>query len=184
MPPKTARFLQVWSKERPYERRNTQKNVGSSTGGGRLSAPQADVSCLLAGLCGDRLGPGVGLSRLRKISSLAYRRLPQHHPRKPRVPSFSTAWLWPSLDGIFASAIILGGKFYFELPQLTYAGLGLLIAASVWNSWPQRAAKASFCSACVPAEAGFNQGNTHGEPLHEAQNRALVARSASTPSTR
>src|SRR5260370_30710120 len=95
----TAGFLQVWSKERPYERRNTQKNVGSSTWGGRLSAPQADVSCLLASLRGDRLGSGVGLPGLHKISSPADRRLPQPHPRKPRVPSFSTAWLWPSLDG-------------------------------------------------------------------------------------
>ena len=79
----------------------------------------------------------------------------------------------PLWMGIFASAIILGGKFSFELPQLTYAGLGLLVAASVWNSWPQRAVKASFCSACVPAEAGFNQGNAQGEPLHEAQNRSV-----------
>jgi mercuric ion transport protein len=88
--------------------------------------------------------------------------------RASRRQGYGPLWM-----GIFASAIILGGKFYFELPQLTYAGLGLLIAASVWNSWPQRAAKASFCSACVPAEAGFNQGNTHGEPLHEAQNRSV-----------
>src|SRR5260370_14018755 len=95
----TAGFLQVWSKERPYERRNTQKNVGSSTWGGRLSAPQADVSCLLASLCGDRLGSWIGLPGLHKISSLAHRRLSQHHPRKPRVPSISTAWLWPSMYG-------------------------------------------------------------------------------------
>ncbi len=88
--------------------------------------------------------------------------------RASRRHGYGPLWM-----GTFASAIILGGKFYFELPQLTYSGLGLLVAASVWNSWPQRAAKASFCSACVPAEAGFNQGNTQGEPLHEAQNRSL-----------
>lgn len=64
-------------------------------------------------------------------------------------------------------------QVYFELPQLTFAGLGLLVAAAVWNSWPQRAAQASFCSACVPAEAGYNQGNPQGEPLHEAQNRSV-----------
>jgi mercuric ion transport protein len=88
--------------------------------------------------------------------------------RASRRHGYGPLWM-----GIFASAIILGGKFYFELPQLTYAGRALLVAASVWNSWPQRAAKASFCSACVPAEAGFNQGNTLGEPLHEAQNRSV-----------
>ena len=88
--------------------------------------------------------------------------------RASRRNGYGPLWM-----GIFASAIILGGKFYFELPQLTFAGLGLLVAASVWNSWPQCAAKASFCSACVPAEAGFNQGNPQGEPLHEAQNRSV-----------
>ena len=88
--------------------------------------------------------------------------------RASRRRGYGPLWM-----GIFTSAIILGGKFYFELPQLTYAGLGLLVGASVWNSWPQRAAKASFCSACVPAEAGFNEGNPQGEPLHEAQNRSV-----------
>lgn len=72
-----------------------------------VALPGVGVSLLPKLMCpacwpayaGIGLGPGVGLPRLRKISSLANRRLPQHHPRKPRVPSFSTARLWPSLDG-------------------------------------------------------------------------------------
>lgn len=38
--------------------------------------------------------------------------------------------------GLLAAAVILTGKFYFEAEPATYAGVGLLVAASVWNSWP------------------------------------------------
>ncbi|MGI8741600.1 MAG: MerC family mercury resistance protein [Bryobacteraceae bacterium] len=72
--------------------------------------------------------------------------------------------------GIVAAAVILTGKFYFDSTQAAYAGVGLLIAASVWNSWPRRAATAPFCSACVPAEAGFTHRNVQGEEIHEKQN--------------
>jgi hypothetical protein len=79
----------------------------------------------------------------------------------------------PLVMGLFASAAILSGKFYLDAIQLTYAGLGLLVAASVWNSWPRRAAKAPFCSACAPVEVGSITGNAQGENQHEAQNRSL-----------
>lgn len=52
--------------------------------------------------------------------------------------------------GIAAAAMILIGKFYFDAERATYAGVGLLIAASVWNSWPRRAAVGPFC--CVPQQ--------------------------------
>jgi hypothetical protein len=38
--------------------------------------------------------------------------------------------------GLLAATVILMGKFYFDVPQAAYIGVGLLIAASVWNSWP------------------------------------------------
>src|SRR6266849_8884169 len=47
--------------------------------------------------------------------------------------------LGPLWMGIAAAALILGGKFYLESTPTTYAGVGLLIVASVWNSWPRRA---------------------------------------------
>lgn len=68
----------------------------------------------------------------------------------------------PLWIGLLASGTILTGKFYLNVSQLTYAGLGLLISASVWNSWPRRAAKAPFCSACVPAEVGSSVRNAQG----------------------
>lgn len=75
--------------------------------------------------------------------------------------------MWLSL---VAAAVILSGKFYFDTAQATYAGVGLLIAATVWNSWPRRAATTPFCSGCVPAGAGFNQRNAQGEQIRETQN--------------
>ncbi len=59
--------------------------------------------------------------------------------------------------GVVAAAVILAGKFYFDVTQATYAGVGLLVAASLWNSWPRRAAVAPSC--CVPAGVGFTQKN-------------------------
>jgi glutaredoxin len=59
----------------------------------------------------------------------------------------------PLWVGLFASVVILAGKFYFEAELAAYAGVGLLVAALVWNRWPRRAAVAPAC--CVPPEAGF-----------------------------
>ncbi len=53
----------------------------------------------------------------------------------------------PFFVGVAASAIVLGGKFGFESDLAMYAGLGLLVAASIWNTWPRRAAPA--CPACI-----------------------------------
>lgn len=54
----------------------------------------------------------------------------------------------PAVAGLLAAAMALGGKFYFESMAAMYAGLGLLIAASLWNSWPRRPAES--CPQCAP----------------------------------
>jgi hypothetical protein len=53
----------------------------------------------------------------------------------------------PFVVGLGASAVVLVGKFRFESDPAMYAGLGLLIAASIWNTWPRRATTA--CPACI-----------------------------------
>ena len=53
----------------------------------------------------------------------------------------------PFVVGLGASAIVLVGKFRFESDPAMYAGLGLLVAASIWNTWPRRATPA--CPACI-----------------------------------
>jgi len=68
----------------------------------------------------------------------------------------------PLLLGVIAAAMILAGKFYFEVTQPVYPGVGLLIAASIWNSWPRRAIPAG--SECVQID--FDTG----ERIHETNN--------------
>jgi len=55
----------------------------------------------------------------------------------------------PFFVGLGAAAIVLGGKFSFESDAAMYAGLGMLVAASIWNTWPRRATPA--CPACITA---------------------------------
>jgi len=43
----------------------------------------------------------------------------------------------PAALGLVAAAVVLVSKFLVESSPAIYAGLGLLIAASVWNSWPR-----------------------------------------------
>jgi len=75
----------------------------------------------------------------------------------------------PFWVGLVAAVVILTGKFYFDAERATYAGVALLVAASIWNSWPQRAATPS-CPACIPAGVGFAQRNASGEEIHETHN--------------
>jgi len=46
----------------------------------------------------------------------------------------------PAIAGLAAGALIVFGKFYLESPATVYAALGILITASIWNSWPVRSA--------------------------------------------
>lgn len=47
----------------------------------------------------------------------------------------------PVTLGIIGAATLLVGKFHFELTAAMYAGVSILVAASVWNSWPKRSAQ-------------------------------------------
>jgi mercuric ion transport protein len=58
--------------------------------------------------------------------------------------------LAPFWLGLVAAAAILIGKFGFESKYLTSTGISLLISASLWNSWPQRA-QPGGCESCTPA---------------------------------
>jgi mercuric ion transport protein len=55
----------------------------------------------------------------------------------------------PAVLGLAAAAIVLLGKFSLESSATAYGGLVLLIAASVWNSWPR--------PQCAPAGDGLVQ---------------------------
>lgn len=57
----------------------------------------------------------------------------------------------PFALGCVASALIIYGKFLLVSDPVFYAGLGLLILTSVWNSWP-----AAVHCACTPVAGGLN----------------------------
>jgi len=54
----------------------------------------------------------------------------------------------PLFLGLAASAILITGKFGYNNDVAMYSGLGLLVAASLWNTWPRKAAPGE-CSACT-----------------------------------
>lgn len=54
----------------------------------------------------------------------------------------------PLLLGVLSGTLLLGGKFGFDSEATTYAGVALLVTASVWNGWP---ARVSACPRCRPA---------------------------------
>ena len=51
----------------------------------------------------------------------------------------------PLLFGAAGSAVFLMGKFYVPSPAVMYLGLGILVAASVWNVWPRRVVESCPC---------------------------------------
>ena len=61
----------------------------------------------------------------------------------------------PFLVGVAAAAVVLAGKFTFESDPAMYAGLAILIGASIWNTWPQRR-DVPACPTCIVEEQPTN----------------------------
>src|SRR5258706_6985348 len=60
----------------------------------------------------------------------------------------------PFIIGLVAGGGVLLGKFAFESNLIVYAGLGLLVIASLWNAWllAHTAAEAATCHQCPREE--------------------------------
>lgn len=56
----------------------------------------------------------------------------------------------PLLLGLVAAAILLIGKFGYDSDGVMYVGLGILVIASLWNTWPKSLATGGTCPACEP----------------------------------
>jgi hypothetical protein len=53
----------------------------------------------------------------------------------------------PLLLGFFGSVGVVVGKFVWDSSDVLYGGVALLIAASIWNLWPQRSTSCPACEA-------------------------------------
>ncbi len=69
----------------------------------------------------------------------------------------------PLALGTAAVGVILADKFLWALPLVVYGGVGLLLAASLWNAWPRKTSTQTACPSCAPAD----QAN----PARRAQNQ-------------
>ena len=76
---------------------------------------------------------------------------------------FSLAWRAPSRRGYrpcsigtLAAVLVLAAKFAWSSPPLVYLGAAALLACSLWNSWPQRAAATGSCAKCAPQSRPIN----------------------------
>jgi hypothetical protein len=65
----------------------------------------------------------------------------------------------PLAVGLVAAVVVLVGKFVFESDAAMYGGIGLLVAASVWNVWPKGKDSVGSCSKCVQQESAIDTQN-------------------------
>lgn len=65
--------------------------------------------------------------------------------RAPQRLGYGPLWI-----GFAASVVLLAGKFAFDSDIAMYAGMAILVAASLWNAWPRSRQQAGGnCPACV-----------------------------------
>ena len=55
----------------------------------------------------------------------------------------------PLLAGLLAAGVLLIGKFHYDSDVAMYAGISLLVAASLWNTWPRPLSAGAPCTACM-----------------------------------
>jgi mercuric ion transport protein len=56
----------------------------------------------------------------------------------------------PFLLGIAGVAGVLLGKFVWESNYALYGAVGVLVAASLWNTWPRHSHQGAMCPGCEP----------------------------------
>lgn len=63
----------------------------------------------------------------------------------------------PFAMGVGAAIAVLVGKFVFDSNTAMYSGIGLLIAASLWNAWPKTKGNVDSCPKCGRQDAAIEQ---------------------------
>lgn len=75
----------------------------------------------------------------------------------------------PALLGTAGAAVVLAGKFRFESIPAMYSGLSVLIAASLWNSWPRKSDAYELVQLSV--KEGNHGTETKGRSLQRGMSR-------------
>jgi len=65
--------------------------------------------------------------------------------------------------GVLAVSLILTSKFGLPSGPLLYAGLAVLVGASLWNAWPRQTAITGACAACAPHASAGEHVSAHKE---------------------
>ena len=65
--------------------------------------------------------------------------------------------------GVVAISLILTGKLGLPSDPLLYAGLAVLVGASLWNAWPRQRAITEACAACAPYASAGAHVSAHKE---------------------
>lgn len=71
----------------------------------------------------------------------------------------------PFALGIAAAGLVLAGKFALDSEAAMAGGLALLVAASLWNTWPVPGPAVAACAACAPRAAPL----THERGANESE---------------
>jgi mercuric ion transport protein len=70
----------------------------------------------------------------------------------------------PFLVGLIATIVVVTGKFAWDSRPALYAAVATLVAASVWNAWPQKMSRNENLTArscCKGVEAGIDESGDH-----------------------
>ena len=79
----------------------------------------------------------------------------------------------PFVLGLGGAAVALIGKFAFEYETMLYIGLGFLMAASIWNSWPLKASTPTSCAACACSDEE-TQSSSAGNGIRKYEGKKKI----------
>ncbi len=65
----------------------------------------------------------------------------------------------PFAVGLVAAILVVVGKFVLAASSLSYGGITLLIASSMWNSWPKKRARCDLVELGVNSETLKRKGD-------------------------
>ncbi len=91
----------------------------------------------------------------------------------------------PFALGTAGVVLAVAGKFALDFSQAAYGGVGLLVVASLWNSWPKQAVVSGACPSCASdgplLEIGVSQTTTNQRRETMSAKRKVEVFSAGCP---